>query len=93
MDSHPPAQQPPKRLDRLHHYSSRTEEVYVDWARRFILFHGKRHAKEMGADEVAALLSHLASGRNMPASTQNQAKAALLFLYKHVLGLELPWRD
>lgn len=88
---------PPKLLDRMRealrvaHYSLRTEQAYVDWARRFILFHGKRHPREMGAAEVGAFLTHLATGRNVSASTQNQAKAALLFLYKRVLGVELPW--
>ncbi|MDE2149253.1 MAG: integron integrase [Gammaproteobacteria bacterium] len=90
---------PPKLLDRMRealrvaHYSLRTEQAYVDWARRFILFHGKRHPREMGPAEVGAFLTHLATGRNVSASTQNQAKAALLFLYKRVLGVELPWLD
>lgn len=91
--------QPPKLLDRLRihlrtrHYSIRTEEAYVDWARRFILFHGKRHPQEMGASEVEAFLSHLAVDRQVSASTQNQAKAALLYLYKQVLQVDLPWLD
>jgi integron integrase len=76
---------------RLSHYSHRTEEAYVDWTRRFILFHGKRHPQEMGSAEVRAFLSHLAVDRRVSASTQNQAKAALLFLYKHVLEVDLPW--
>ncbi len=89
----------PRLLDRmraeirLRHYSIRTEEAYVDWARRFILFHGKRHPAEMGAEEVRDFLSHLASERNVSASTQSQARSALLFLYKEVLGIELPWLD
>jgi integron integrase len=93
------SQNPPKLLDRLRaeirlrHYSIRTEEAYVDWARRFILFHGKRHPREMGADEVSAFLSYLAIERNVSASTQNQAKSALLFLYRQVLGIDLPWLD
>ena len=88
---------PPKLLDqlrealRLRHYSLRTEESYADWARRFILFHGKRHPKDLGVAEVQAFLSHLAVARQVSASTQNQAKAALLFLYKQVLGVDLPW--
>ncbi|MDI3259259.1 MAG: integron integrase [Sinobacteraceae bacterium] len=88
---------PPKLLDRMRealrvaHYSLRTEQAYVDWARRFILFHGKRHPRDMGAAEVGAFLTHLATERKVSASTQNQAKAALLFLYKRVLGVELPW--
>lgn len=78
---------------RLRHYSIRTEEAYVGWARRFILFHGKRHPGEMGAGEVRDFLSYMASERNVSTSTQNQAKSALLFLYKDVLGIELPWLD
>ena len=63
----------------------------MEWVRRFILFHGKRHPKEMGAREVEAFLSYLAEKRSVAASTQNQAKSALLFLYKHVLSIDLPW--
>jgi len=73
----------------LGHYSTRTAEAYVGWARRFILFHHKRHPKEMGAAEVAAFLSSLSTDRSVSASTQNQALAALLFLYRNVLGLAL----
>ncbi|MDD2684526.1 MAG: integron integrase [Gallionella sp.] len=76
---------------RLRHYSIRTEEAYVDWARRFILFHNKRHPKEMGAEQVRDFLSHLAVERKVSASTQNQAKSALLFMYREVLQIELPW--
>lgn len=89
----------PKLLDRLReelrvrHLSIRTEDAYVDWARRFILFHGKRHPNEMGAAEVSAFLGHLAVDRQVSASTQNQAKAALLFLYRVGLGQDLPWLD
>jgi integron integrase len=78
---------------RVRHYSIRTENAYCDWARRFILFHGKRHPREMAAGEVTAFLTHLANERNVSASTQNQAKSALLFLYRQVLGIELPWLD
>jgi len=78
---------------RLKHYSLRTEQSYVDWIRRFVLFHRKRHPAEMGAGEVEAFLTHLAAVRDVAASTQNQAKSALLFLYKEVLGIELPWLD
>uniref|UniRef100_E6QU89 Integrase/recombinase (E2 protein) n=1 Tax=mine drainage metagenome TaxID=410659 RepID=E6QU89_9ZZZZ len=94
-----PSIQPPRLLDqvaarvRVLHYSIRTERAYVDWIKRFILFHGKRHPKEMGAAEVEAFLTHLAVVRQVSASTQNQAKSALLFLYKQVLGVELPWLD
>ena len=89
----------PKLLDRMRaeirvrHYSIRTEEAYVDWARRFILFNNKRHPKELGAAEVRDFLSHLAVDRNVAASTQNQAKSALLFLYREVLHIQLPWLD
>jgi site-specific recombinase XerD len=76
---------------RLKHYSIRTEDAYVDWVRRFILFHAKRHPLDMGAKEVEAFLTHLAVQGNVAASTQNQAKSALLFLYREVLGSELPW--
>lgn len=88
---------PPRLLDamrqriRVLHYSLRTAQAYVDWARRFILFHGKRHPREMGAPEVTAFLTHLAVDRQVSASTQNQAKAAILFLYKEVLQFDLPW--
>ena len=76
---------------RIRHYSIRTETAYVDWARRFILFHNKRHPQDMGAAEVGEFLSFLATERNVGASTQNQAKSALLFLYGQVLKIELPW--
>lgn len=87
----------PKLLDqvrgkiRLKHYSLRTEQTYVDWIKRYILFHGKHHPRDMGASEVEAFLTHLAVARNVAASTQNQAKSALLFLYKEVLEIDLPW--
>lgn len=78
---------------RLKHYSIRTEQAYVDWIRRFILFHDKRHPKEMGATEVEAFLTHLAVQGKVAASTQNQARSALLFLYKEVLAHPLPWLE
>jgi integron integrase len=78
---------------RRHHYSYRTEQAYVHWVKRYILFHGKRHPQEMGADEVTAFLSHLALDRSVAASTQNQALAALLFLYSEVVGRVLPWME
>lgn len=87
----------PKLLDqlrdkiRMRHYSIRTEEAYLDWAKRFILFHNKRHPQEMGKSEVEAFLSWLATERKVAASTQNQAKSALQFLYKEVLELDLAW--
>jgi integron integrase len=80
-----------RNVIRFRHYSRRTEQVYVDWIKRFILFHGKRHPAEMGAAEVRDFLTHLASEANVAASTQNQAFSAVLFLYKAVLEQELPW--
>jgi len=74
---------------RVKHYSIRTEEAYVDWIKRFILFHNKRHPKEMGSPEIEAFLTHLAVEGHVAASTQNQALAALLFLYRDVLRQEL----
>jgi integron integrase len=74
---------------RTMHYSIRTEDAYVLWARRFILFHGKRHPGEMGEAEVGAFLTHLAVEKNVAASTQNQALSALLFLYNVVLDRPL----
>ncbi len=90
----------PKFLDQVRtvirrkHYSIRTEEAYVLWIKRFILFHGKRHPKEMGASEIETFLTHLAVDLNVAASTQNQALNALLFLYREVLqqDLDLPIR-
>jgi len=78
---------------RLHHYSHRTEESYIHWIRRFIVFHGKRHPREMGVEEIQGFLSDLATQGRVSASTQNQALSALLFLYKKVLQMELPWMD
>jgi len=78
---------------RLRHYSRRTERAYLGWIRRYIVFHAKRHPAEMGAAEVSRFLSSLAVEGRVSASTQNQALAALLFLYGPVLGVELPWLD
>jgi len=78
---------------RVRHYSIRTERAYVDWVRRFIRFHDRRHPARLGAVEVQAFLTHLAVERSVASPTQNQAKAALLFLYREVLGLQLPWLD
>lgn len=89
--------QSPRLLDqvrgkiRLKHYSIRTEQAYVDWIKRFVLHFDKRHPAEMGAPEVEAFLTHLAVQGRVAASTQNQAKAALLFLYREVLEQDLPW--
>ena len=92
-------QSPPRLLDQLRgkirmlHYSIRTEQTYLDWARRFIRFHGLRHPRDLGAKAVEAFLTHLAVERNVSASTQNQAKSAILFLYREVLEMELEWLD
>ncbi len=90
------SEQPPRKLldrvrdqVRVKHYSYRTEETYVQWIRRFILFHNKRHPSEMDGDEVNAFLTHLAVNENVAASTQNQALCAILFLYREVLQQEL----
>ena len=76
---------------RFRHYSLRTERAYGHWVRRYIAFHGRRHPRELGADEVTAFLGWLATEGNVAAATQNQALAALLFLYKDVLRIELPY--
>jgi integron integrase len=94
-----PAPRPPRLLDRVReaircrHYSRRTEKAYVHWIRRFIFFHGKRHPAEMGALEVTAFLTSLAVQDKVAASTQSQALSALLFLYREVLGVSLPWLE
>ncbi|MDZ7789031.1 MAG: integron integrase [Xanthomonadales bacterium] len=78
---------------RARHYSYRTEESYVHWVRRFIIFHGKKHPSDMGKRDVEAFLTYLAVDRNVAASTQNLALSAILFLYRDVLKVELPWLD
>jgi integrase len=89
----------PRLLDRvrealrLRHYSLRTERAYTGWIKRYILFHGKRHPASMGAAEVTAFLSHLAVAGSVAAATQQQALAALLFLYREVIEVDLPWLD
>ena len=89
----------PRLLDQMRdvirrkHYSLRTEEAYIDWTRRFVHFCELQHPRNCGAIEVQAFLSHLANAGRVAASTQNQARSALLFLYKEVLGTELPWLD
>jgi integron integrase len=97
-----PEAQTPKRarlLDqvrdaiRRRHYSLRTEDTYVHWIKRFIYFSGKRHPGELGSPEVTAFLNYLARDREVAASTQNQALSALLFLYREVLAMPLPWLD
>lgn len=87
----------PRLLDQLReairrrYYSRRTEEAYVHWVRRFIWFSGRRHPRELAEAEVTAFLTHLAVERNVAAATQNQALSALLFLYRHVLQVQLAW--
>ena len=85
----------PSLLDvvRTRHYSIRTEKSYVHWIRRFVAFHGNRHPRDLGADAVERFLSHLAVDRNVSAATQNLAMAAVLFLYRHVLEIKLPWLE
>ena len=89
----------PRLLDRvrdemrLRHYSLRTEKTYIEWIKRYIVFHDKRHPSGMGETEITTFLTWLATDRRVAASTQNQALAALLFLYKTVLGVELDWMD
>ncbi len=78
---------------RVRHYSLRTEASYLQWIKRFILFHHKRHPLEMGEREITAFLTHLAVDKHVAPSTQNQALAAILFLYKEVLEQELGWMD
>jgi len=85
----------PKLLDRyrdalrVKHYSARTEDTYVAWVKNFILFHNKRHPLEMGVEEIGQFLTHLASEKDVSASTQNQAFSAILFLYRHTLRVDL----
>lgn len=91
----PQPPQPPRLFERVRlairgrHYSVRTEKAYLGWIRRFILFHGRRHPDVLGVPEVTAYLAHLAIAGQVSASTQNQAFAAILFLYRDVLGREL----
>lgn len=80
-----------KNTLRVHHYSYRTEETYIQWIRRFILFNGGRHPRQMGAEEIQNFLSDLATRGQVSASTQNQAPSAILFLYQMVLQVDLPW--
>lgn len=97
----PPASPPqrPRLLDRVRerirvkHYSIRTEQVYADWIRRFVRFHGNRHPAELGPGDIERFLTNLAVERNVAASTQNQALSALLFLYREVLATKLPWLE
>jgi integrase len=91
--------QPPKLLDqvrsaiRVRHNSTRTEEAYVRWTRRFVRFHGTQHPSALGTPEIEAFLTHLATEEHVAASTQNQALNALVFLYRHLLDLPFPDLD
>jgi integron integrase len=91
MADNPPLLERVRRSLRLRHYSIRTERAYLDWIRRFILFHHKRQPSGMGAEEIRQFLSHLAADRAVAAATQNQALSALLYLYREVLGVELSY--
>jgi site-specific recombinase XerD len=106
--NHPPrripsADRPPlqskRLLDQLRerirylHYSLKTEEAYLFWSRAYIRFHGVRHPKDMGATEVEAFLTHLTNARRVSVSTHKQALSARLFLYREVLGVDLPWMN
>ena len=82
-----------RRIIRLRHYSPRTEEAYISWLRRFVRFHKMQHPRSLAPSDVRAFLSHLSTSRSVSASTQNQALAALLFLYRDVLRMPLPWLD
>lgn len=93
MDDKPRLLDQVREQIRLRHYSIRTEAVYLEWVKRYIRFHKYRHPQEMGGPEVEAFLSDLAVRRDVSASTQNQALSAILFLYKQVLQIELPWMD
>jgi integron integrase len=96
---HPYGSRHPRLLDqvreviRIKRYSIRTEEAYVQWIKRFILFHDKRHPRDMGPEEIRQFLTHLAMTRRVAASTQNQALSAILFLYKSVLQQDIGWID
>lgn len=99
METNTTTSPPPKLLDqvrekiRYKHYSLSTENTYISWIRQYILFNEKRHPSEMGAAEVEAFLTYLATTRHVSSSTQNQALSAILFLYREVLALDLPWLD
>lgn len=93
MEPHPPKKagllQRLRLAARAHQLSRRTEQAYVLWTRRYFAFHGRRHPRDLGEDEVNAFLTHLAAQRNVSASTQSQALSALLFVYRHVLQRDL----
>ena len=89
LGSGPEPQKRFRLLERVRHYSARTEGTYLDWVRRFVVFHARRHPAYLAEREVAAFLTHLATERKVSSATQNQALAALLFLYRHVLNQPL----
>ena len=99
MQTNTTSAQPKKLLDqvrdkiRFKHYSLSTEKTYIAWIKQFILYHHKRHPVEMGSLEVEAFLTYLATQRHVSSSTQNQALSAILFLYREVLAVNLPWLD
>ena len=99
MQTNTTQSQPKKLLDqvrdkiRFKHYSLSTENTYHSWIKQFILYHGKRHPVDMGAAEVEKFLTYLATQRHVSSSTQNQALSAILFLYRDVLAITLPWLD
>jgi len=78
---------------RYMHYSLRTEQAYVHWVKAFVRWHGLRHPREMGAAEVERFLTHLATDRHVSPATHRQALSALLYLYREVLDIDLPWMD
>jgi len=82
-----------REVMRVYHYSISTEHSYIQWIKRFIYFHNKRHPQDMGGEEITAFLTHLAVNRKVAPATQNQALSAILFLYKRVLMIDLPWLD
>ena len=93
MDNSPRLMDLVRNALRVRHYSLRTEQSYMQWIKRYILYHNKRHPAEMGKSEISEFLSYLAVKKHVSASTQNQALSALLFLYKQVLVLEVDWID
>jgi len=82
-----------RNASRRKHYSIRTEDAYIDWSKRYIFFHNKRHPAEMAEAEIEQFLNHLAVQQKVAAATQNQALSALVFLYREVLRLELGWME
>jgi integrase len=82
-----------REMMRTRRMALRTEQTYLQWMRRHVKFHGRRHPRDLGPAELEAFLTHLAVNAKVSASTQNQALQALLFLYRQVLGIELPWLD